>query len=321
MSQRALILGLTGQAGSYTADLLLEKGYEVYGLIRRTSTGNTERITHLISRVGLIHGDITDSTSLNWALKQVQPDEIYNWAAMSHVARSFEIPQLTMDITGTGALNLFEAVRQYSPRARVYQSSSSEMFGNQNCTSQSELTPFAPVSPYAAAKVSAHHWAQVYRLAYNLHISCGINFNFESPRRGEDFVTRKVTKAIAEIKSGTRKELKLGNLYARRDWSHAKDMVRAAWLMLQQDRPDNYVIASGRSWAIREFVEMAFNYASLNWEKYVKIDPSLYRPVEVRHLQGNSEKARSKLGWKPEITFPEVVLEMVKNETINSNSK
>lgn len=318
MKRKALVFGVTGQDGSYLAEQLLARDYAVSGLVRRSSNDNLQRIAHLLDQIELIPGDLSDQTSIERALTAVQPQEVYNLAAQSFVGSSYTEPLHTADITGLGALRLFEAVRTCLPKtlgARVYHASSSEMFGNA-APPQSEATPFAPVSPYACAKVFAHYCAQLYRSAYSLHISCGINFNHESERRGEEFVTRKVTKALGRIQAGQQTELRLGNLSARRDWCHASDVMEAAWLMLQQETPDDYVIASGESHSVQEFVELAFNYASLNVQQYLKLDPSLYRPLDVSHLQGCAAKAKAKLGWSPTVSFSELVQRMVEHDRV-----
>ena len=316
MKRRALVFGATGQLGSYLLELLLEKDYEVFGFVRRSSVGNVSRILHLYNKVKLINGDLTDTPSIEAALRIAKPHEVYNCVAQSQVGTSFIEPIHTADVTGMGALRLFEAVRTHtslSDGVRVYQPSSSEMFGNQP-SPQSELTPFQPVSPYACAKTFAHFSAQMYRHAYGMFIACGINFNFESPRRGEEFVTRKITRAIGRIQAGQQDVLRLGNLAAWRDWSHAKDVARSAWLMLQRDTPEDYVIASGVSHTVKEFVEAAFNLAGLDWQKYVVIDPTLQRPLDVSVLEGCANKARAQLGWEPTVSFLDLVKEMVTHD-------
>lgn len=292
-------------------ELLLEKDYEIYCLIRRTSTTGTWRIDPFIDRLKLIPGDVTDLSSLVRAVKLADPQEVYNFASMSYVAHSFEAPLVTMEITGGGTVRLLEAVRYHAPHARFYQASSSEQFGNAQISPQTEETPFRPVSPYGCAKVYAHQMCTVYRTAYQMFISCGIAYNHESPRRGEEFVTRKITNAVAKIKAGQQHELRLGDTSTRRDWSHAKDIVRGAWLALQRDTPDDYVFASGETHSVQELVELAFNYAGLNHHQYVRIDPTLFRPTEVRLLQGLSFKATQLLGWKPTMYFSKLVQEMV----------
>ena len=309
---RALITGITGQLGSYLADLLLEKGYEVWGLVRRSSTPSVERILHLYPRIHLINGDLTDSSSIEAALRISKPREVYNCAAQSEVGTSFIEPLHTSDVTGLGALRLFDACRTHLSQhecPRIYQASTSEMFGNQP-PPQSEVTPFQPSSPYACAKTFAHFCAQLYRKAYGMYIACGINFNFESERRGEYFVSRKITKGVAAIKRGEATELRLGNLAAVRDWSHAEDIARAAWLMLQQPEPDDYVIASEETHTVQEFVDLACNYAGVD-PQCVKVDPQYFRPLDVHHLQGCAAKAKRVLGWQPTIRFHELVRRMV----------
>jgi len=309
----ALITGVTGQDGSYLAELLLQKDYCVYGIVRRSSSFNTGRIDHLIqephekgSRFDFIRGDLTDASSLSRILRRIKPDEIYNLAAQSHVMVSFEIPEYTLDTIVMGVIRLLEAVREAEIAPRIYQASSSEMFGNAPAP-QNENTPFCPRSPYAAAKVCAHHLCVNYRQAYGVWICDGILFNHESPRRGETFVTRKITRAVARIKLGIQKKLYLGNLDAKRDWGYAPEYVETMWKMLQQDEPDDYVIATGESHSVREFLEEAFTYAELDWREYVDTDPRLFRPTEAEFLLGDASKARKKLGWEPKVRFKELV--------------
>lgn len=313
MSQRtALIIGTTGQDGSYLAELLLSKSYRVFGLIRRTSVNNLSRIEHLRSQIELRYGDLCDSGSLTRAIREAAPDEIYNLGAMSHVQVSFKNPEYTGEATGVGAMRLFEAAREECPGARIYQASSSEMFGS-SPPPQNELTPFHPRSPYGVAKLYAY-WAAVnYRESYDMHISNGILFNHESPRRGENFVTRKITKAIAEIVKGRQKELLLGNLDAKRDWGHARDYVEAMWLMLQNPA-DDFVVATGEMHSVCEFLEVAFKHVNLDWTDYVRTDPRYFRPAEVDALQGDATKARQLLGWQPKIDFASLVKEMVEED-------
>ncbi len=312
MTKTALITGITGQDGSYLAELLLEKGYEVHGLIRRLSTPNISRIQHILDKINLVEGDLTDQSSLNNVMRDIQPDEVYNLAAQSFVATSWNQPVLTGDVTGMGVVRLLEAVRYFCGDARVYQASSSEMFGKISESPQNENTKFYPRSPYGFAKVYAY-WACVnYRESYNMHITNGILFNHESPRRGLEFVTRKITDGVARIYHGLAKELKLGNLDARRDWGYAGEYVKAMWLMLQQDKPDDYVIATGESHSVREFVELAFNEVGLDWEEYVKVDPKFFRPAEVDYLVGDYSKAKMVLGWEPKVKFDELVRMMAK---------
>jgi GDPmannose 4,6-dehydratase len=312
LSKTALITGITGQDGSYLAELLLQKGYQVYGLIRRLSIPNVSRISQIMDRVTLLEGDLDDQTSLDNALQVANPDELYNFAAQSFVATSFKQPIATTTITGMGAVRVFEAVRRVCPKVKIYQASSSEMFGDAKEIPQNERTPFNPKSPYACAKVYAHHMAINYREGYGMPISCGICFNHESPRRGLEFVTRKITNGVARISHGYEKELRLGNLDAVRDWGYAGDYMKAMWLMLQQDEPDDYVVATGVSHSIREFAQLAFEVAGLNWENYVVTDEKLYRPIDVNYLCGDYSKAKQKLGWKPETTFEQLVNMMVK---------
>ena len=311
--KRAFITGITGQDGSYLAELLLEKGYEVHGMIRRASTFNTGRIDHIFDKLRLYHGDMTDSGCLRHILQKVKPDEIYNLAAQSHVRVSFEQPEYTADVTGMGALKLFEAVRDICPKASVYQASSSEMFGS-SAPKQNETTPFKPMSPYACAKVFAHNMAISYRKAYGLKISCGILFNHESERRGETFVTRKITKAVARIKTGLQKKLALGNRTSLRDWGYAPEYVEAMWLMLQKKDPGDYVIATGESRTVQDFLELAFERVNLDWRKYVMYDPKYVRPVEVDNLCGDPSKAKRLLGWQSLLRFDELVNVMVDHD-------
>jgi GDPmannose 4,6-dehydratase len=311
MSRRALITGITGQDGSYLAELLLEKGYDVYGLVRRASTTNYWRIEHLLDRVQLKPADLLDQLSLIRVIDDVRPQELYNLAAMSFVPASWDQPMLTGEFNAQGVTRMLEAVRQVDPKIRVYQASSSEMFGKVREVPQTELTPFYPRSPYGVSKVFAHYITVNYRESYNLFAVSGILFNHESPRRGLEFVTRKVTDGVARIKLGLAKSLSLGNLDAQRDWGFAGDYVRAMWMMLQQDRPDDYVIATGESHSVRELVEVAFGRVGLDWKKYVQLDPKLIRPAEVDHLVGNASKARSALGWTPDVDFRGLIQMMV----------
>jgi GDPmannose 4,6-dehydratase len=311
LAPKALITGITGQDGSYLAELLLEKGYEVHGLVRRSSSFNTWRIDHVRDRLALHYGDLVDQNSLARTLEAIEPDEIYNLAAQSHVKVSFEMPEYTTDVTAIGVLRLLDAVRELGAPARVYQAGSSEMYGLVQETPQTERTPFHPRSPYGISKVFGHWMAVNYREGYGLHVSNGILFNHESERRGENFVTRKITMGVAAIKHGKAKELRLGNLDAKRDWGHAKDYVEAMWLMLQQPRPDDYVVASGETHAVREFLEEAFGCVGLAWKDFVKVDPKYFRPAEVDVLLGDPTKARSVLGWKPKVSFKELVKLMV----------
>jgi GDPmannose 4,6-dehydratase len=317
--KKALITGITGQDGSYLTELLLGKGYEVYGIIRRASTFNTERIDHIYQdphesgrRMKLVYGDLNDASSLNKILRDVQPDEIYNLGAQSHVRVSFDIPEYTAEVGALGTLRLLEAIRETGlSKTRFYQASSSELYGKVQEVPQRETTPFYPRSPYGAAKLYAYWITVNYRESYDLFACNGILFNHESERRGETFVTRKVTRAAAAIKLGLQDKLFLGNLDAKRDWGHAKDYVRAMWMMLQQDTPDDYVIATGETHSIRELLAEAFGHLGLDWQQYVEIDPRYFRPAEVDLLIGDATKAKQKLGWQPEITFKELVRTMV----------
>ena len=322
--KKALITGITGQDGSYLAELLLDKGYEVHGIIRRASTFNTERIDHLYKdphdpniRIILYYGDLSDGTGLRHILGKSQPDEIYNLAAQSHVKVSFEQAEYTADVVATGTLRLLEATRDYirgsGEKAKFYQAGSSEMFGAAP-PPQNEKTPFHPRSPYAASKVAAHWYAVNHRESYDMFIANGILFNHESPRRGETFVTRKITRAAGRIKLGLQKKLYLGNLEAKRDWGFAGDFVETMWLMLQQDTPDDYVVATGESYSVKEFLEEAFGILDLDWKEYVEIDSRYYRPAEVNHLQGDYSKAKEKLGWVPKTSFTELVRMMVDHD-------
>ncbi|MBP9855448.1 MAG: GDP-mannose 4,6-dehydratase [Candidatus Omnitrophica bacterium] len=318
-SKKALITGITGQDGSYLTELLLSKGYEVYGIIRRSSTFNTERIDHIYQdpheknrRLNLIYGDLTDASSVNHIIKTVKPGEIYNLGAQSHVRVSFDVPEFTAESVALGTTRILEAVRDSGIKTKFYQASSSEMFGgSQNEKLQNEQTPFYPRSPYAAAKVYAYWMTVNYREAYNLFACNGILFNHESPRRGETFVTRKITMALARIIHGVQKKLYLGNLDAKRDWGFAGDYVEAMWMMLQQDQPDDYVIATGETYSVKEFLTEAFGYKDLDWKKFVEIDPRYLRPTEVETLIGDASKAKKKLKWKPKIQFKELVRMMV----------
>jgi GDPmannose 4,6-dehydratase len=320
--KRALISGITGQDGSYLSELLLDKDYEVHGIIRRTSTFNTDRIDHIYedshqpeARLFLHYGDLTDGTTLRRILEQVQPHEIYNLGAQSHVRVSFDSPEYTVDAVGMGTLRLLEAVRDYQARTgiavRFYQAGSSEMYGQVQAIPQSETTPFYPRSPYACAKVYAHWQTINYRESYGIFACNGILFNHESPRRGETFVTRKITRALARIIAGQQKHLYMGNLDSQRDWGYAKDYVKAMWLMLQQEQPDDYVVATGETYSVRQFLEVAFGYVNLDWQQYVKFDDRYLRPAEVELLIGDPTKAKQKLGWQTSVSFPELVMLMV----------
>ncbi|MTF40739.1 GDP-mannose 4,6-dehydratase [Cyanobacterium aponinum] len=318
----ALITGVTGQDGSYLSELLLEKGYEVHGIIRRTSTFNTDRIDHIYqdphqqdARFFLHYGDLTDGTTLRRILEEVKPVEVYNLGAQSHVRVSFDAPEFTVDSVAMGTLRLLEAIKDYRQRTgidvRYYQAGSSEMFGKVMEIPQKETTPFYPRSPYACGKVYAHWQTVNHRESYNIFACNGILFNHESPRRGETFVTRKITMAIARIVAGQQKKLYLGNLDSKRDWGYAKDYVKAMWLMLQQDEPDDYVVATGETHSVKEFLELAFSHVNLKWEDYVEFDERYLRPAEVDLLIGDPTKAKEKLGWQPSLTFPQLVNLMV----------
>jgi len=325
----ALITGITGQDGSYLAELLLEKGYEVHGIVRRSSLINTHRIDHIFNKIELHYGDLTDSTNLISVIQKVQPDEIYNLGAQSHVKVSFEMPEYTGQVDALGTLRILEAVRilGMADKCRIYQASTSEMFGLVQEVPQKETTPFYPRSPYGCAKVYSYWMTKNYREAYGMYACTGILFNHESPRRGETFVTRKICRGLAYISSGIQDTLYLGNLDAKRDWGHARDYVRAMWMMLQQDNPDDYVIATGEQYSVREFVEKASPYFGMNIEwmgegidevgfdwntkrPIIKVDPKYFRPTEVESLLGDATKAKEKLGWKPEISFDQLIEEM-----------
>lgn len=307
----ALITGITGQDGSYLAEFLLDKGYRVCGMTRRASTENFQRIEHLRDRIELLQGDLLDSASLRQVLETTQPDEIYNLAAQSFVPTSWQQPVLTAEFTAVGVTRLLEAMKQVCPKARFYQASSSEMFGKVRETPQKETTPFYPRSPYGVAKVYGHFITVNYRESYNLFACSGILFNHESPRRGLEFVTRKISHGVARIKHGLANELRLGNLQAKRDWGFAGDYVRAMWLMLQQPAPEDYVIGTGETHSVQEFVEIAFDHAGLDWRKHVVVDPQFYRPAEVELLLADSSKARRVLGWQPHVNFEQLVRMMV----------
>jgi len=308
---RGLITGITGQDGSYSAELLLEKGYEVYGMVRRASTENFERINHIRDKITLVQADLLDQLSVINIIEEIKPDEVYNLAAQSFVPTSWTQPVLTGEFNALGVTKVLEAIRLVDPKIRFYQASSSEMFGKVREVPQTEKTPFYPRSPYGVAKVYAHWITVNYRESYGIHASSGILFNHESPRRGKEFVTRKVTDAVARIKAGLADKLYLGNLEAKRDWGYAGDYVKAMWLMLQQKEPADYVIATGVNHSVKELVQIAFERAGLNWKKYVKVDPKLVRPAEVDVLLGDSSLARKNLGWKPEVEFEELIKMMV----------
>lgn len=311
MSKTVLITGITGQDGSYLAEFLLEKGYQVYGLVRRLSSPNLNRLTRVVSKVTLLEGDLADQTSLGAALQIAQPDEIYNLAAQSFVAASWNQPIFTGDVTGLGAVRFLEAARHFCPDAKMYQASSSEMFGAAEESPQNEKTKFHPRSPYACAKVYAYYMAINYRESYDMFVCNGILFNHESPRRGLEFVTRKITNGVARIYYGLDKELRLGNLEVRRDWGYAGDYVKSMWLMSQQERPDDYVVATGESHSVKEFAELAFREVGLDYKNYVISDKRFYRPVDVEQLYGDASKAKRVLGWKPEVTFEQLVSMMM----------
>jgi GDPmannose 4,6-dehydratase len=322
MPKKALITGITGQDGSYLAELLLSKEYEVHGIIRRASTFNTGRLDPIYAdphsgknRLFLHYGDLSDASALARLIGKIQPDEIYNLAAQSHVRVSFDSPEYTTDITATGTVRLVEAIRETGLKPRFYQASSSEMFGKVQQVPQTEETPFYPRSPYGCAKVFSYWITVNYRESYGLHASNGILFNHESPRRGETFVTRKITRAVAHIKAGLQNKLFLGNLDAKRDWGYAKEYVEVMWLMLQQDQPDDYVIATNESHSVREFLDLAFSHVGLQWKQHVEIDPRYYRPAEVDLLIGDPRKAKKKLGWEPKTKFADLVKLMVEADT------
>lgn len=311
MTKKALITGLTGQDGSYLAELLLTKGYQVFGLVRRSSTSNLERVSHLFNQIEIVSGDLLDQTSLMDVVSETQPDEIYNLASQSYVPLSWTQPALTAEYTALGVSRLLESIRRCKPDAKFYQASSSEVFGQPDESPQTERTAFRPRNPYGVAKAYAHWMTINYRQQYNLYGCCGITYTHESARRGAEFVFRKITQAAAKIKLGLANEIKLGNLDARRDWCYAKDAVYAMWLMLQQEQPDDYIIASGETHSVRELVECAFNSVGLDWQNYVSVDPAFYRPDEAVQLVGCIDKIKTKLGWKPQYSFKELVELMV----------
>jgi GDPmannose 4,6-dehydratase len=311
VSKRALITGITGQDGSYLAELLLEKGYEVFGLMRRAATPSTERIEHILDRLTLLVGDMSDQTSLIDAVTSSQPDEVYNLAAQSFVGDSWTVPLNTGDVDGLGVTRLLEAIRRQKPDARFYQASSSEMYGKVHDVPQTETTPFHPRSPYGVAKVYGYFITLNYRESFSMHASNGILFNHESPRRGLEFVTRKITDGVARIKLGSASELRLGNLDSKRDWGFAGDYVEGMWRMLQADEPGDYVLATGETHTVREFCEIAFSHVGLNWQDHVVVDPRFVRPAEVDLLLGDPAKAKAELGWEPRVPFPELVEMMV----------
>ena len=316
MPKKAIITGVTGQDGSYLSELLLDKGYEVHGVVRRSSTFNTERIDHIRDKMTLHYGDLADGGNITNLIHDLKPDEVYNLGAQSHVRVSFDVPAYTGDVVGLGALRLLEAIRSsgLGDKCRYYQASSSEMFGKVQAVPQVETTPFWPRSPYGCAKVYAYWLAVNYRESYGLHASNGILFNHESPRRGENFVTRKITRAAARIKLGLQDSLTLGNLDAKRDWGYAKEYVEMMWLMLQQDKPDDYIAATGETHTVREFCQLAFDKLGMDWEKYVKHDSKYERPAEVDLLIGNPAKAKKRLGWQPSVKFKDLVAIMVNSD-------
>jgi GDPmannose 4,6-dehydratase len=314
MSKRALITGITGQDGSYLAELLLEKGYEVFGVVRRSSVDTSDRVAHLLDRITFLQADLLDQSSLIAALRQAQPNEVYNLAAQSFVPTSWTQPVLTGEFTALGVTRMLEAIRTVDPAIRFYQASSSEMFGNPPETPQRELTPFHPRSPYGVAKVYGHYITVNYRESYGLFACSGILFNHESPRRGVEFVTRKVTQGVARIKLGLTRELRLGNLEAKRDWGFAGDYVEAMWLMLQQAEPDDFVVGTGVAHSVADLVKVAFQSADLEWDRFVKTDPNFVRPAEVDHLLADASRARQILGWRPKVSFTELIRTMMEHD-------
>jgi GDPmannose 4,6-dehydratase len=312
--RKAFITGITGQDGSYLAEILLEKDYEVYGMIRRSSSFNTARIDHIFGELELVFGDLTDGSVLNRLMRTIQPDEVYNLGAQSHVRVSLDIPEFTADATGMGTLRLLDAIREEDVKCRFYEAGSSEMFGQVHETPQTETTPFHPRSPYGVSKVFGYWITRNYREAYGMYAANGILFNHESPRRGPTFVTRKVTRAIGAILRGEQHELLLGNLEAKRDWGYARDYMEGAWRMLQADEPDDFVLATGETHSVRELLDEAFGYAGLDWHDYVKIDERYFRPAEVDMLLGDASKAKEKLGWEPSVRFEELVRLMVDHD-------
>ncbi len=314
MSKRALITGVTGQDGSYLAELLLEKGYEVFGTAQRSANYQFQNIEHLLNDIEILFADLADSSSLMRSVEVSKPDEVYNLAAQSFVKASWDLPELTGDVTGVGVVRMLEAIRMLKPDAKFYQASSSEMFGEVAETPQSETTPFHPRSPYGVAKVYGHFATMNYRESYDMFACSGILFNHEGPRRGREFVTRKIAESVVRIKNGGQKELRMGNVDAMRDWGFAGDYVKAMWLMLQQDAPDDYVVGTGENHSVEEFLELAFSHVDLNWKDYVVEDEKFMRPAEVDTLLADSSKAKEKLGWEPEVSFPELVAMMVDSE-------
>jgi GDPmannose 4,6-dehydratase len=314
MARKAFITGITGQDGSYLAEILLEKGYEVYGMIRRSSSFNTARVDHIFGDIELVFGDLTDGSSLNQLMRTIRPDEVYNLGAQSHVRVSFDVPEYTADTDAMGTLRLLDAIREESVKCRFYQASSSEMFGQVHESPQTEETQFHPRSPYGVSKVFSYWITRNYREAYGMYAANGILFNHESPRRGPTFVTRKITRAVGAILRGEQDELRLGNLDAKRDWGYARDYMDGAWRMLQTDEPEDYVLATGETHSVREFLDEAFGHAGLDWNDYVKIDERYFRPAEVDLLIGDYSKAREKLGWEPTVRFAELVRMMVDHD-------
>jgi GDPmannose 4,6-dehydratase len=319
--RKAFITGITGQDGSYLAEILLEKGYDVYGMIRRSSSFNTARIDHIFGDVELVFGDLTDGSVLNQLMRTIRPDEVYNLGAQSHVRVSFDVPEYTADADAMGTLRLLDAIREEGVECRFYQASSSEMFGQAAEIPQRESTPFHPRSPYGVAKVFSYWITRNYREAYGMYAVNGILFNHESPRRGPTFVTRKITRAVGAILRGEQSDLKLGNLDARRDWGFARDYMEGAWMMLQADEPDDFVLATGETHSVEDFLEEAFTYAGLDWREYVKIDPRYFRPSEVDVLIGDYSKAREELGWEPVVRFQELVRMMVDADRVRSSTE
>ena len=319
--RKAFITGITGQDGSYLAEILLEKGYDVYGMIRRSSSFNTARIDHIFGDVELVFGDLTDGSVLNQLMRTIRPDEVYNLGAQSHVRVSFDVPEYTADADAMGTLRLLDAIREEGVECRFYQASSSEMFGQAAEIPQRESTPFHPRSPYGVAKVFSYWITRNYREAYGMYAVNGILFNHESPRRGPTFVTRKITRAVGAILRGEQSDLKLGNLDARRDWGFARDYMEGAWMMLQADEPDDFVLATGETHSVEDFLEEAFTYAGLDWRDYVKIDPRYFRPSEVDVLIGDYSKAREELGWEPDVRFQELVRMMVDADRVRSSTE
>jgi GDPmannose 4,6-dehydratase len=314
VKKKAFITGITGQDGSYLAEILLEKDYEVYGMIRRSSSFNTARIDHVFADVELVFGDLTDGSVLNQLMRTIRPDEVYNLGAQSHVRVSFDVPEYTADADAMGTLRLLDAIREEGVQCRFYQASSSEMFGQAREVPQTESTPFHPRSPYGVSKVFSYWITRNYREAYGMYAVNGILFNHESPRRGPTFVTRKITRAVGAILRGEQDKLALGNLDAKRDWGYARDYMEGAWRMLQVDEADDYVLATGETHSVREFLEQAFGHAGLAWENYVVIDSRYFRPAEVDHLIGDYSKAKAKLGWEPTVRFEELVRMMVDHD-------